>query len=166
MIRNEFNLIPEVVNMKYAMRLSLAVLLVVASGGCANWRFWERSVPVEFKIGESKPADGLSEQTVAGSDQTVYLHPKAALTNADIASATVKPASEGFGVEVVFTEEGRKAFANLTKNNVEKHLAIIVDGEIVSAPIIKSPIATGAALITGDFSEEEANRIAEGIMRK
>ncbi len=165
-MRNEFNLKLKVVNMKYVMRLSLVVMLVVASGGCSNWRFWERSVPVEFKIGESKPSDGLSEHTVPGSGRSVFLHPEAALTNADITSATVKPASKGYGVEVVFTEEGRQKFASLTKNNVEKHLAIIVDGEIVSAPIIKTPITGGMARITGDFSEAEANRIAEGITRK
>jgi len=168
MMRNEFNLKPKVMNMKYAMRLSLAVVLVVASGGCSNWRFWERSVPVEFKIGESEPADGLSKQTVSGSDRVVYLHPTAMLTNADIASARVKAptGSGGHGIEVIFTEQGRQTFASVTENNVEKHLAIIVDGEIVSAPIIKSPITGGMALITGDFTEAEANRIAEGITRK
>jgi preprotein translocase subunit SecD len=152
--------------MKYAMKLSLVVLLAVASGGCSNWRFWERSVPVEFKIGESKPAAGLSKQTVPRSDQPVYLHPEAMLTNADIASATVKPSPDGHGIEVVFTEEGKQTFASLTKANVEKHLAIIVDGEIISAPIIKAPITGGVALIAGEFTKAEADRIAEGITRK
>ena len=43
---------------------------------------------------------------------------------------------------------------------------IIVDGEIISAPIIKTAITGGRAVIAGRFTRAEANRIAEGIMRK
>jgi len=162
-------------NMKHAAKLSLAaVLLAVAVGGCSDskpnwkWKFWEKaeSVPVEFKIGEPKPAAGLEKQTVPGSDRPVYVHPKAMLTNADIASAKVVSGDNGHVIEVVFTEDGKKAFGRLTQDSINKHLVIIADGKIISAPVIKAPILGGAALIAGGFTKEQADRIAEGIMRK
>jgi len=125
-------------NMKHAAKLSLAaVLLAVAVGGCSDskpnwkWKFWEKaeSVPVEFKIGEPKPAAGLDKQTVPGSNRPVYVHPKAMLTNADIASAKVVSGDNGHVIEVVFTEDGKKAFGRLTQDSINKHLVIIADGK-------------------------------------
>ena len=148
--------------MNYAIRLSLAVLLAVAIGGCAN----VRPLPVEFKIGESKPSAGLTKHILPGSEQPIYLPDQAVLTNAHIASARVNDSPQGPQIEVVFTEQGRETFAKLTRENIDKRLAIIVEGEVISAPIIKTAIAGGRAVIAGDFTKEEANRIAKGIMRK
>ena len=159
--------------MKHAIKLSLVLLAAVLLSGCSdsassfNWKFWEKSaaVPVEFKIAEFKPAAGLVKTALPDSDQVVYLHPKALLTNADIASTAVSSGDNGHIIEVVFTEAGRKAFAKVTTENIDKHLVIIADGEIVSAPIIKAPITGGAALIAGEFTKEEAERIANGITK-
>ena len=63
-------------------------------------------------------------------------------------------------VSFYFNKIGTKKFAEITKNNIGKILGIVLDNEIVTAPVINTPIFNGNAIITGDFSVEEANRIS------
>lgn len=63
-------------------------------------------------------------------------------------------------VSLKFDDEGTKLFAGLTKRNLEKTIAIYLDNEIISAPRVQSEITTGDAVITGDFSVDEAKKLA------
>jgi SecD/SecF fusion protein len=56
--------------------------------------------------------------------------------------------------------EGGKMFGDLTANNVGQRLAIMLDGDVQSAPSIRQPIYGGEAVITGRFSDEEARNLA------
>jgi SecD/SecF fusion protein len=60
----------------------------------------------------------------------------------------------------VFDSDGALAFERVTTENVGRFLAIILDGELYSAPRIKGPIAGGSGSITGDFTEDEARNLA------
>lgn len=84
------------------------------------------------------------------------------LTGADLSSAKVvfdsttgKPA-----VSIQFTKEGGEKFATITEKNVKKPLAIVLDGQPVSAPIVQEKITGGSAQITGNFTMEEAKTLA------
>ena len=55
---------------------------------------------------------------------------------------------------------GAKRFAEATTNNRGKRLAIILDGKVLSAPVINSPIVGGDGVITGSFSVEQATELA------
>ncbi len=55
-----------------------------------------------------------------------------------------------------FNSEGGKKFGDLTSANVNKRLAIVLDGELYSAPNINEPILGGSCQITGDFTIDEA----------
>lgn len=66
-------------------------------------------------------------------------------------------------VSLTFTEEGTKAFADATTNNVGKPIYIIYDNEVVSAPIVKEAIAGGQCTIDGIGSFEEAENLASTI---
>lgn len=65
-------------------------------------------------------------------------------------------------VEVMlsFTSEGTRTFGKITRENVHRRLAIILDGIIYSAPEIQEAITGGRASITGGFSIEEARQLA------
>ena len=63
-----------------------------------------------------------------------------------------------------FNSQGAVDFANVTKNNVGKQLAIILDGRLYSAPAINQEIAGGNAQITGNFSREDAENIANALV--
>ncbi len=63
-------------------------------------------------------------------------------------------------VSLQFNDKGAKKFAKITAENVNRRLAIILDGKVQSAPVIREPIPSGQAQITGRFTQEEANDLA------
>jgi len=63
-------------------------------------------------------------------------------------------------VSMQFSTLGARKFAKLTAENVGKRMAIILDGNVYSAPVIRSRIGGGRAQITGRFSMEEAKDLA------
>lgn len=66
-------------------------------------------------------------------------------------------------VSLTFTEEGTKAFADATTNNVGQPIYIIYDNEVVSAPIVQEAITGGQCTIDGMASFEEAENLASTI---
>ncbi|XP_044732910.1 protein translocase subunit SecD [Chrysoperla carnea] len=64
------------------------------------------------------------------------------------------------GVSFSFNSLGSKLFGEVTKNNVGKHLAIVLDNKLLSAPTINQPIMGGSGIISGDFTVESANELA------
>jgi preprotein translocase subunit SecD len=87
---------------------------------------------------------------------------KALLTGADLATARVsidQTTSEPY-VSVELNPAGARAFAALTEANVGRRLAIILDGNVHSAPVIRERIPSGQAQITGGFTSEEATDLA------
>ena len=63
-------------------------------------------------------------------------------------------------VNIQFDSDGTGRFARLTRENVGKPFAIILDGEVLSAPNINEPILGGSAQISGGFTVEAANQLA------
>jgi preprotein translocase subunit SecD len=63
-------------------------------------------------------------------------------------------------VSITFNSTGAKLFEQITTNNVNKRLAIILDDNVYSAPNINEPIAGGSAQITGRFTMQEARDLA------
>ena len=60
-----------------------------------------------------------------------------------------------------FNEEGGKIFEALTDKNLGKPLAIFLDGELISMPVVQTKISGGKAQITGRFTIEEARQLVE-----
>ncbi len=66
-------------------------------------------------------------------------------------------------VEVKFREEGKTRFAEVTRAKVDKRLAILVEGKVIMAPIVRTEIKDGRAIIAGDFTQAEAKELADRI---
>ncbi len=143
---------------------TLTGLVALLLAGCATVQPTGQRVPVEFRLGSSEAAAGLWPQTVRGSESTVYLSDQAVLGNEHIVSADAKETKVGPHVQIVFTAEGRNLFAKVTRENLGKPLGILVDGELIYAPVILEEISSGEAWIYGLSTIEEAERIANGIM--
>jgi preprotein translocase subunit SecD len=87
---------------------------------------------------------------------------RAAITGRDVTTARVsidQNTSEPY-VSVDFNASGARAFSELTDANVGKRLAIVLDGNVHSAPQIRERIPSGRAQITGGFSTDEATDLA------
>lgn len=63
-------------------------------------------------------------------------------------------------VDFAFNSKGAVAFARVTRENVGKPFAIVLDNKVISAPTIITPIEGGRGQITGSFSQAEVNRLA------
>jgi preprotein translocase subunit SecD len=86
------------------------------------------------------------------------------VTNEDISSASgiPDPDASAFDVEISFTAEGAEKMREATTKHMGQPMAILIDGQVVAAPVVKATIGS-RALITGKFTKQEAERIANGV---
>jgi preprotein translocase subunit SecD len=127
-------------------------------------------VKIEFRLGQKEEGKGLEKMMRPGSkDQFIYVHKKAVLTNADIASAKVVKRGKGRSrfpaLQFTFAKSSRDKVSKWTSENVGKHIAIFVDDKLFAAAKIHEKLSQEAEL-SGNFTEEEAQRIAKGIKAK
>jgi protein-export membrane protein SecD len=66
-------------------------------------------------------------------------------------------------VALQFNDEGAELFRDITQRNVGKVIAIYLDGAPISSPVVRETISGGQAVITGDFSIEEARQLVERL---
>lgn len=119
-----------------------------------------------FCVAEPTAAIGLQAAPVAGTERSVYLHatPELVVNDVDIAYVT----SDNRGMPIVavqFSTAGARKLARITRENLGKTLAVCVNGEIVALTPIQNAVTDTEALITGDFTEDQARRIADAILR-
>lgn len=110
-----------------------------------------KMIPEGYFIAESK------------EDSRLYLLKDASLTGAYLVNAKVELATGGFGyphVSLEFNKDGGKLFAEVTGANIDRNLAIVLDGIVQSAPVIRSRIPDGRAIIEGNFNSDDAKLLA------
>ena len=88
---------------------------------------------------------------------------KAELSNPQVKAAfsISNPNGAGFGVSVEFDEKGTEIWSKMTAANIDKCLAICLDGRVMSAPKVMQEIKGGKTVISGDFSASEAQALAK-----
>lgn len=101
-----------------------------------------------MRLAEDRAGVDLREARIGGSDRVVYLHQEASVTNADIAqSRVVGDERSGFGVSVEFNAAGSEKMRQATASHIGRPMAILIDGDVVAAPTLRSPISTSALLL-------------------
>jgi len=104
---------------------------------------------MEIRLAETAPGVGLQQARVSASDQPIYLHPTALATWADVTVARIIDTGNGsFGVAVTLNSEAAARMASATTAHLNRPIAIILDGRVVSAPIIRAPVSD-SGVITG-----------------
>ncbi len=84
-----------------------------------------------------------------------------------VSGADLTDAEAGFdqrtGLPIVtfrLNAEGARRFARVTRENVGRPFAMVLDNEVISAPVIREPIVTGSGEISGNFTVQQANDLA------
>ena len=132
--------------------LLLFCSLVVSAG--------EETTGVEIRKAAFEPFPGSEEVHSERYDRTLYLAAGAEFTNRDFASArVVQDSLGGPGIELILTEDAALRMEELTAAWIGKPLAILINGEVVTAPVIRS-VMQGAMIIEGHFTAEEAEQLA------
>ncbi len=88
------------------------------------------------------------------------------LTGKDLEGASVEIQNQGLPepqVALQFNSQGAKLFSAITKKNIKKPVAIYLDGQLVSSPIVQTEIDNGKAVITGHFTLQEAKNLAKRL---
>lgn len=93
--------------------------------------------------------------------QTMPVQRRAMLTGDMLVNAQYAPDQNGQpAVSFRFNGVGAKRFCDLSRENVNRLFAIVLDNEIISAPVIREPICGGAGQISGNFTLKEASDLA------
>ncbi len=81
------------------------------------------------------------------------------LKKAQVTFGGAQGGKSGPQVSIEFTPQGAQKFADITKKNIGKPLAIFLDDLLVSAPTVQQEIIGGNAIISGDFTTDEAKNL-------
>src|SRR6266850_4326786 len=154
-------------------RLTIVAALAIAMMGviAVGYQIWVygttpvlAAVRFEVRLAEDYPIPGLVVAQVADSGRVIYLHPEIVVGNEDIAQSWVlQDGPARFGVTVQFLPPGAERMRQATTTHLGRPLAILIDGRVVMAPVVRSPIGD-SAMITGDFTRAKAERIVDGIL--
>ena len=140
-----------------------------------------KTARLEFKlVDETMSVDEALKGNIPADDQILYqrvenkesgetkkepflLKKRTVLTGDTLTNAEVRFDSQQFNepyVAITFNSQGASTFRRVTRENVKKRLAIVLDDNVYSAPVIQDEIPGGHAQITGRFTTEEARDLA------
>ena len=114
-------------------------------------------IPPEYRI-ETYKMQGAEGQPP--TVERLLVKKKADLGGDRVKESAAYYGNEGWTVQMRFDSEGAKKFGQITEANVGHRFAIVLDGVIQSAPVIRTAIYGGDAIITGRFTEQEARGLA------
>ena len=123
------------------------------------------SMSAEDAEANGVPPDDMLLPDSEHQGRKVLLHKEVIVSGDDLVNAYAGYDNRAGGVgeravDFEFNSKGAAAFARVTRENIGKPFAIVLDNKVISAPVIRSEIPGGRGQITGNFSQEEVNRLA------
>ncbi len=110
--------------------------------------------------GDRKAKNGVMYLPVEHSGEKIPVDRKAEITGKNLKTASVVLQDNSPIISFRLDSKGASKFAAITAQNVGSSLAIVLDGQVISAPRISAPIPSGSGVITGHFSPKEARELA------
>ena len=124
-------------------RVIISAVFIMIVGACFTAAAKEGAVPVlSFEL-----EDGTQ---ILDQDNVI----KASLIN-----RTDNLGNLEFMIEITFDEEGKEAFQRATVGHVGEVIRILVNGETVSSPVVQEPVTEGKCVLTGGFTQSEAEEL-------
>jgi preprotein translocase subunit SecD len=128
-----------------------------------TFRMVDQNSPVEQALqGNVPPDDDLLYGTKEENKQPYLIEKRVVVSGEDLTDA--QPGFDQRNGEPIvtfrFNNNGARRFAVATQENVGKPFAIILDNEVISAPVIREPILGGSGQISGNFTVQGANDLA------
>src|SRR5882672_5421148 len=131
-----------------------------------EFKLLDERTPVEQALAGNLPETSevlygreVDKQTKAERKIPYVVQKRSLLTGAELTRAEVSADPNSMGnwqVSIEFTSTGTRIFGEITEQNVGRRLAIVLDGTVYSAPRINERIPGGRAVITGQFTVEDA----------
>jgi preprotein translocase subunit SecD len=133
-----------------------------------NWG--QVPVSIELRLAEGAAGPGLVPAKVYGQAKTVYLHPKAELSNRDIsrAEAVLTRIGKGVILQVWLTNAGAARIKKVTGSHIGDSLAVLINSAVVAVPIIQEAIGGDPKLpndIGVPLEPKEAQQLAAAVAK-
>ncbi len=125
-------------------------------------------VPVVERVAAERAREPRDEKALAAAEQELgEVLLREVFGARDLCAASARHDATGSSVLVVLAEDRRAAFLEFTQHYLGKPLAVVVDGHVIAAPVLTSPLADAAEIRPpGEgFDRETADRLAEGLRR-
>lgn len=109
--------------------------IALATSACAQGPGREASL-IQLRLARNGPAPGFEFMHAPPPLNGVYVDERTVLSDDDIEQARAYVRPNGLVVSIVLTQDGASRLANLTRQHVGDRLAVILDGELVDAPLV------------------------------
>lgn len=113
------------------------------------------AIPFEVRVVAATAAATTLAVRDEATGETLALREDVSLDNADLAAARVVPTGATFGVEVTFTTAGTAKVRAVTRENVGRRIAVIVDGRVIASPVVRTEVAD-LGVLSGRYSRADA----------
>ena len=125
-------------------------------GATAQLTFWEQVATISAETATASAYPINAELSGLGPIKPT------SLTGSDLSSSSVvfDPNTSKPQVQLKFNPEGKREFADITKRNIGKPVAIVLDNLVITAPNVNEAILTGDAVISGSFTQEQAKALS------
>ena len=112
------------------------------------------------------PSPG-DERLPTAQGKFVWVKPGTVLDGEMIAEAKAEEnrQTEQTVIAIRLTDEGRSLFAATTRQHINDRIAIVIDGVVITAPVVREPIEGGEVEIEGNFTAESATALAKAIVQ-
>ena len=123
--------------------------------------------PVEIRAAASTAVSGWTQMSAPGGE-TIWVAPEARLTSADIARAEARNDPQaGPSIAMVLTDEGARKMAALSAAQDHKPIALMLDGQVIWAPVVKGSIGKEVRLTGGEggLTKAQIDRLLASFKR-
>lgn len=134
---------------------------IVGEGGAARIARIEAGEEVMDPSFILMPFNPGGEET--DGEEKILVKRRPAFTGDHVTKAFAFFDQQGYGVSLELDGEGARIFDEVAKRNKGRQMAIILDGEVISAPVLQSDFYGGRAQITGNFDDREARDLASAL---
>lgn len=124
-------------------------------GTTAQLTFWDE--------GASTSAHLATPSALPLGMEGLFVNPqKTNLTGNDLQDVSVvfDPNTGKPQIQLQFTGDGGQKFADITKQNVGKRVAMVLDNTVIEAPVVQEPILNGSAVINGTYTADQAKQVS------
>ncbi len=137
------------------------VIEVASRRGRLQFRLIETNLTPE-QVARGEPPAHAEVLYGRGDRKRYIVYKRSVLTGRDLvdAQAAFDARTSEPVISFRFNANGARRFAQVTQENVGKPFAIVLDNEVISAPIIREPILGGSGQISGNFTVQDANDMA------
>lgn len=144
---------------KRVAKLEFAIVHPDSQGLLSHIKAGEAIMPPGYVIKIAKNTDYKGKVT----EEELLIPRRADFSGEHVAQAFPFFDQQGWGVSLEFDSEGAQLFDNLAGVNKGNRLAILLDGDVQSAPVLQQDHFNGRAQITGHFTEQEARDLASAL---